>query len=195
MRTKGNISPQSSQSPADSAGRQPMKRLAPVLLGALAMAVVAAASSFGSSPNAGPRDALWGGGHFTWYIGDIPLERDFSLNVELGRFGDTDGTFVYGRNGSNGSSNSPSCLAISGNHAVIGGINAAGFKYVWYAVDNGTPASSIRDQVTPVLQLEPDELAQMPEGFPNVCPSPDTVVGGFPYSDLTGGDIVVRDVA
>jgi hypothetical protein len=172
-----------------------MKRLALVAVGAAAMALVAIAASFGAGGNGGPRDALWGGGHFTWYLGDLALQRDFSINVELGRFGDADGTFVYGNNGSNGSSNSPSCLAVSGNHAVIGGINAAGYKYVWYAVDNGTPASGTRDQVTPVLQLEPSELAQMPDGFPSVCPSPDSVVGGSPYSDLSGGDIVVRDAS
>lgn len=171
-----------------------MRRLAPIFAGACAMAIVAVATSFGASGNAGPRDALWGGGHFRWYFGELAQERDFSINAELGRFGDADGTFVYGNNGSNGNVNSVSCLAVSGNHAVIGGVFQLGGKYVLYAVDNGTPASAVRDQVTPVLLLEPAELAQMPEGFPNVCPSPDTVIGGTPYSDVTGGDIVVRDV-
>ena len=124
----------------------------------------------------------------------VAVATSFSVNVELGRFGDADGTFVYGDNGSSGSVNALSCLALSGNRAVIGGILASGTKYLWYAVDNGTPASGVRDQVRPLLQLEPADLAQLPAGFPRVCPSPDTVLGGFPYSDVTEGDIVIRDV-
>ena len=172
-----------------------MRKLLPILVGACAMAIVAVATSSGASSNAGPRDALWGGGHFRWYLGDLAFERDMSINVELGHFGDADGSFVYGNNGSNGSINSVSCLAVSGNHAVIGGVTQAGIKYLVYAIDNGTPASGVRDQITPVLQPDAADLAQLPEGFPKVCPSPDTVLGGFPYSDLTGGDIVIRDVS
>ena len=173
-----------------------MVKLALMMVGACAMAVVAVASSFGAnSNNAGPRDALWGGGHFVWDLGFGPNPRDFSVNIELGRFGDADGSFVYGNNGLNGNVNAPSCLTVSGNRAVIGGVNQAGFKYLWYAIDNGTPASAVRDAATPVLLLEPSEEAQLPAGFPKVCPSTDSVIGGIPYFDITHGDIVVRDVS
>lgn len=167
-----------------------MRKLALISTGAIAMAVVAVAASFGaSSSNAGPRDALWGGGHFQFAIGQLTLDRDFSVKAELGRFGQADGTFVY-----QARVDPVSCLSVSGNRAVIGGFDPNfGGEYLWYAVDNGTPAGATRDQVTPLLLLEPADLAQMPEGFPNVCPDPRTVVGGTPYSDLTAGDIVVFD--
>jgi hypothetical protein len=168
--------------------------MALILVGACAMAIIAVATSFGASPNSGPRDAVWGGGHFAFGFEGGTFPRDFSINEELGRFGDADGTFVYGNNGVSGSVNTPLCLAVSGNHAVIGGVNQSGLLYLWYAVDNGTPASGVRDQVTAVLGVEPGEIG-LPPGFPNVCPSPDTVFGGAPLNDLTGGDIVVRDVS
>jgi hypothetical protein len=170
-----------------------MRKLALVFVGACAMAVVSVAASSGAG-GAGPRDAVWGGGHFEGTIASVTFIRDFSVIVEQGRFGGGDGTFVYGRNGFFGSVNTPSCIAVSGNRAVIGGKSQAGQAYLWYAVDNGTPASAVRDAVTPLLLLEPGELAQMPTGFPKVCPSPDSVIGGAPYFDLTGGDIVIRDV-
>jgi hypothetical protein len=172
-----------------------MQRLALIAIGALAMAAVIGTTSFAAGSGGGPKDAIWGGGHFTWYIGETPFERDFSLNAELGRFGDAGGTFVYGRNGAFGIGNTVSCLAVSGNQAVIGGVNSAGFKYLVYFVDNGTPANASRDQVTPMLQLEPNEVLQMPADFPKVCPSPATPISGNPYYDLVGGDIVVRDVS
>lgn len=172
-----------------------MRRLALIVVGACAMAVVGVATSSGAGGGAGPRDAVWGGGHFEGTIGDLTFIRDFSVNVEQGRFGNADGSLVYGRNGFNGSVNAPSCIAVSGNRAVIGGVNQAGFKYLWYAIDNGTPASAVRDAATPVLQLEPDEVAQMPEGFPKVCPSPDQIIGNAPAFEISHGDIVVRDAS
>ena len=166
-----------------------MRKLALILTAAIATAVVGVAASSGaSSSNAGPRDALWGGGHFEFTFGGVTFPRDFSVKGDLGRFGQGDGSFVYG-----GRVDAVSCLAVSGNRAVIGGYDRDGGKYLWYAVDNGTPASATRDQVTALLLLEPGDLAQLPVGFPNVCPTPLTVVGGTPYDDLTHGDIVVFD--
>jgi hypothetical protein len=171
-----------------------MRKLALILVGACAMAAVLVAVSSGASSNAGPRDAVWGGGHLQFGFGGLTFDRDFSVNIELGRFGNAEGSFIYGNNGTSGGPRPISCLAVSGDHAVIGGADPSGNSYLWYAVDNGTPVSAVRDQVTPLLLLEPADLAQMPPGFPNVCPSPDAVINGSPYSELTGGDIVIRDV-
>jgi hypothetical protein len=174
-----------------------MRRIGFVLAGAAAMAIALAATSFGApSSNAGPRDAVWGGGHFTWSDSGGEHPRDFSVNAELGRFGDADGTLVYGNIGATlARTNAVSCLAVSGKYAVIGGTDQLGGRYLFYMVDSGRPSSAdSRDQVTPLLLLEPSDLAQMPAGFPSVCPSPTAVLNAIPYSDLTGGDIVVHDV-
>ena len=167
-----------------------MRKLAFILVGAAAMAVVAAATSSGAGGNGGPRDAVWGGGHADVSVGP----RDFSINVEQGRFGNADGSFVYGRNGVITVVDAePACIAVSGNRVVIGG-QSGGLGFVWYAVDNGKPGSATRDQITAVQLLDENDVAQMPAGFPKVCPSPDAPFGGVPYADVTGGDIVVRDV-
>jgi hypothetical protein len=173
-----------------------VKKLALIFVGAAAMAVVAVATSFGASATAGPRDAVWGGGHFAVTTGN-QFERDLSVTAELGRFGEANGTLVYGLNGvSSRPTDSVSCLAVSGNHAVIGGYDPAqGGPFLFYLVDNGPPSSQARDQVSPLLLLDENDVAQMPTGFPKVCPSPDFVFGGFSYSDLSAGDIVVRDVS
>lgn len=173
-----------------------MRKLAFILVGAAAMAVIAAAASFGAGGSAaGPHDAIWGGGHADVFVGGgIEVPRDVSVNVEQGRFGGADGSFVYGRNGlSTIVDAEPTCIAVSGNRAVIGGLSN-GEPFVWYAVDNGKPGGAVRDQVSAVLLLGPGDVAQIP-GFPNACPSPDTPVGGFEYRDLVGGDLVVRDVS
>lgn len=132
------------------------------------------------------------------------LPRDFSVSVERGPFGGGDGSFVYGRNGVRTIlDDETSCLRVLGNHAVVAGVadtvvvgdtTYAGLPFVWYAVDNGTPGSATRDAVTAVQLLEPADVAQMPDGFPKVCPAPDVPFGGVPYADVIGGDIVVRDV-
>jgi hypothetical protein len=173
-----------------------MKRLVWAIVGACAMAAIAVATSLGAGRSAaGPRDAGWGGGHADVFVG-ITVPRDFSLNVEQGRFGGADGSFVYGRNGVSTIVDAvPTCMAVSGNRAVIGG-QSGGFPFVWYAVDNGKTESGTRDQITPVLLLDdPNDVAQMPTGFPNVCPPPDTPFNAAPYADVTGGDIVIRDVS
>jgi len=166
-------------------------RLPSILIGALATAGVIVSASHGAGGSQDLRGAVWGGGHFEGTIGDVDFVRDFSVNVVQGRFGE--GTFVYGRNGVIGVVNSVSCVAVSGSHVVIGGVNPAGFKYVWYGIDNGTPESGTRDAATPMLQLDGHELAQMPAGFPKVCPSPTEILGDTPAFAVTHGDLVVRD--
>ena len=150
------------------------------------MAVVAAAVSFGASPNAGPRDAVWGGGHFTFDVGGFQVQRDFSLTAELGRFGQPDGSFVYGLNGvSARDSEVITCLAVSANRAVIAGWDAQqGWPFLFYVVDNGKPSSGRRDQVSPLLlvDMNNDDLSQLPNDFPNTCPSPDNLAfSGFSF--------------
>jgi hypothetical protein len=172
-----------------------LRRTALVAVGAGAMTAIGVATSSGASGGFAARDGVWGGGHFEGAIGGVTFVRDFSVNVTQGHFSGAGGSFVYGRNGFNAGVNSPSCIAVSGSRVVVGGVNQNGLKYLWYAIDNGTPASPTRDAATPVLLLEPDDVAQMPPGFPQVCPSPDPIIGGTPAFALTHGDIVVRDVS
>jgi hypothetical protein len=180
------------------------KRIGWLLAGAAAMAAVAVASSSGASPNAGPRDAVWGGGHFIAVAG--VFERDFSVNAELGRFrGVDEGAFVYGRNetGFFPSVDPPSCLSVQGNEAVIGGVShAGGVAYAWYAKDNGLPASGTRDEVSALMLYEESDVDKFGINFPTVCPTPSDFRGnpelyGIPgtqtiYS-LPYGDVVARD--
>jgi hypothetical protein len=172
-----------------------MKRI--LLLG-LIVAVMAgagmalSATSGGGMPG-GP--AIWGGGHAT------PLgDRDFSIAANHGR-----GTFLYGVYGLGTPvvGGNVTCLNVSGNYAVIGGIireahyapDFIGTPFLWYAVDNGGPSSSTRDQISASYLgwVSKADLAAagLPKGFPHVCPSA-IAPSDIPLVDLTAGDLVVQ---
>jgi hypothetical protein len=178
------------------------KRIGWVLLGASAMAAVAVATSFGAGATPGPRDAVWGGGHFHAVIGASEFDRDFSVNAGQGRFGSVDnGSFIYGLNSTIDLA-PPSCINVQGNEAVIAGVShAGGVAYAWYAKDNGTPGSATRDEVSAVLLLEQSDVEKL-SNFPAVCPTPTEfrtntevfgVFGAVPIFSLPYGDVVVRD--
>jgi hypothetical protein len=146
----------------------------------------------------GSKDAVWGGGRFEF---PGPIVRDFSVFAEGGPFSGARGQVTTGVNGALTIQRTEvTCVGASGNKAVVGGIirefvnpDFVGSYLLFYVIDNGLPGSATLDQTSGGLILDATDVAQMPRGFPKVCPSPETVLGGFQYNDITAGDIVVRD--
>jgi hypothetical protein len=177
-----------------------MKKLGYIVVGALVMGALAVGTSLAAGGGGNePRPALWGGGHFEGTSDGFTLVHDFSVNVEQGRFGQVGGSFIYGHNGVGTLIDAePSCIAAAGNRAVIGGTDrTSGLPFIVYFVDNGTPVSAVRDQMTPVALLSPEEVAQLPPGslptnFPAACPSASVPIESLPYFDVSTGDVVVR---
>jgi hypothetical protein len=93
------------------------------------------------------------------------------------------------------------CMTVEGNHASIGGILTAtpgqpgivdGDPFIIYVEDNGPVGSPTRDQISvlAILPANDPDRPLMPERFPEVCPSADSLYG---YAPLTSGDITVAD--
>jgi hypothetical protein len=154
-----------------------------------------AATSGGGLPGGEP--AVWGGGHAA-PIGD----RDFSIVATP-----DGGEFIWGQYGLE----SPflvgdvTCVKVSGNHAVIGGILRessayggayVGYPFIWFVIDNGKLAATAPDQVSPSYIVEKSDIANhwsgLTQAFPYVCPSFSAMGDDVTMADLTGGDIVVQ---
>lgn len=171
-----------------------------VLLVGIAMLVGAGVAWSSHAPESSdPRDAVWGGGRFELVAGTTALIRDFSLSGKEGRFRGADGDFVYGRNGINQIRFEVQCVNVSGSHAVVAGTiydagnpEFVGLTASFWLIDNGGTASATRDQASGLFINAPEDLALLPEGYPEVCPSATTTALFF---DVLYGDVVVHDAA
>jgi hypothetical protein len=157
-----------------------------------------AATSGGGLPGGEP--AVWGGGHFDPYFeGYGQLPRDFSIVATP-----DGGKWVYGVNGSGPRIVGPvTCMRVSGNHAVFGGIiredpyNAeyVGYLFIGYMTDNGRLAETTPDQVSANFVMEKPDIGWggITKSFPYVCPAFSAMSSDVQMWDLTGGDLVVQN--
>lgn len=181
------------------------------LIAGLLVATIAAAQS-----DEGPgtkHEYSFGVGNFgpgCWetHAGPFCTPFDYTMRlvgVGLGESGRAWGEFER-RNNSRGTSLSGrvTCMAVEGNRAAIGGfftIKASpqpGFEigdpFVFYVEDNGTIGTPTADRISALAALPADDPDRplMPDSFPWVCPSADSIYG---YLPLTNGDITVADHA
>lgn len=145
----------------------------------------------------GGERAVWGGGH-----ADIFAGREFSIVATP-----DGGEFLYGKAGSAipAIGGDVTCVRVSGNHAVIGGIirengvsgTYVGWPFLWYVTDNGKLAATTPDQVSAGYIVDPPSIAEkwggLTRSFPYVCPPFSDLPTSEPLYDLTGGDIVVQN--
>jgi hypothetical protein len=184
-----------------------MKLIAAVL-GALVAAVALTATSLAASAdddgNANRADQLFGGGRFQFDFdqsegGVLILPRELSI-------------YATGRNGKNGTGTrwygnpnaaSPvgsaeiTCVNVEGTLGVVAGATTPGqlqgMPYVQYFDDDGPPGPG-QDMITPVFILAATDLANMPRGFPRVCPSATPPAAwGAVWAPLESGDIALVD--
>jgi hypothetical protein len=165
-----------------------------VLAGALAVAGLAY-STGGPNAQLVNQDRLYGGGGTDpgCFVPDIGFCRVVSTDFSIDAHATGTGNAAYGDLvARNGSHNQVTCLAVDGNHAVVGARNAGGLTATFY-VDNG-PGQL--DLVSP-LYSGPDDPSQWPPGFPYVCPSPDVGAPAFglipSFIPISRGNIVVQD--
>jgi hypothetical protein len=171
---------------------------------AAAGALVATGGVGLAGPGALPGDSAYGGGRHalgTCTDGTTPFcppgGREFSLVANATRAGRSgDGSFEYA-NPTSGAvilSGDVTCLEVDGEQAVVGGrVNegpTTGAGFLFYIEDRGRPGSAIRDRISPVFVLAPDEE---PPGFPRRCPSFEEDVEGVGYFESTYGDVAVID--
>ena len=88
------------------------------------------------------------------------------------------------------------CMSVEGSRAAIGGRLSLshpqfpGEPFIIWVEDNGPLGSPTPDRIS-ALGILPEgdpDLPLMPERFPRVCPSPESLYG---YAPLTAGDITV----
>lgn len=191
-------------------------RLLSAVTGALVagLAVATIATARGDAGGLGKRDIVFGAGTFgpgcaETHAGPFCITAQFTFRLlarSRGHGGRASGVFER-RNDVNGNTflTEVTCANVEGNRAAIGGIvtrtpspdpsSGTGVPFILYVEDNGTLDRSdgtTPDRISPFAVLpegDPD-LSLMPEGFPRVCPSPESIYGYFP---LTSGDITVSD--
>jgi hypothetical protein len=118
--------------------------------------------------------------------------RDFSVDAHVKKQGENVyGFLTTGRNGIGSVQTDVTCVSIDGNRAVVGGIKrTTGGGRVVFLIDNGPPSSTVRDQSSAWF-VDPLDAEGWPDGFPYVCPTPDSAINGTGYLDIHSGDIVV----
>src|SRR5919197_2029925 len=148
------------------------------------------------------QDRVYGGGHispgcFTNSSLCIEAPRNFAVDGHAQGDGtEATGNSTYGAPGGFEAYRSVTCVRVSGNHAVVGGIIESGtntdpgYWYVQYYVDRGGPAIGDRDLLSPPWN-DVAGTPGWPSGFPYACPSPTTgFPGGEPiYREVDGGDV------
>jgi hypothetical protein len=86
------------------------------------------------------------------------------------------------------------CLSAVGNTVVVGGyLNSPAIlrniPFVEYAVDNGASGDLVSD--LGFFPFEDPDLAFLPVGFPNVCPSPGLLASIYGYLPVQSGGVVL----
>ena len=162
-----------------------MRRVVAVLFAVAVLGAAAAAYAGSSTPTGLPSgNAVFGGGHFAFY--NTGTDRDFSLSATKGTSGSKAvGTLIY----SQGETIvQVTCLNISGNEAVVGGIVRSSstetlgtFDYMMFT-DNSMPGSGGTPDAVSGLGLTGQQGKQP-------CPAFDPTVTTNP---LTGGDVLVH---
>lgn len=179
--------------------------IAGALVAGLSVATIAAARTDGDDGLRRSRNYAFGVGTFgpaCWQTHGGPFCAPFNYTVRLlgVQHGNRRawGLFERRNNVTGGKLSGPvTCITVDGNRASIGGFftgpgNIPGDPYVFYVEDNGPPGSATPDQVSALAALpegDPDRPL-MPDRFPYVCPSADSIYG---YAPLTSGDITVAD--
>lgn len=179
-----------------------------VVAGLSVATIAAAATSEGDGRPRAPAHSFGAGGFgpgcWQTYAGPfcVPYAYTFRLlAVQRGRSGRAWGVFERRNNATGGLfAGRVTCTTVVGNRAAIGGVLSAtstafgGEPFVIWVEDNGTLGSPTPDQISALLVLPPGDPAWplMPERFPRVCPSPDSLTG---YLPLTSGDVTVESRA
>lgn len=188
-------------------------RLLAAVLGALvaglSVATIAAArSAEDGSSNSSYSFGVGNFGPGCWetHAGPFCTPFDYTMRligVGLGESGRAWGEFER-RNNPRGTSLSGrvTCTTVEGNRAAIGGfftIKASpqpGFEvgdpFVFYVEDNGQIGTPVADRISALAVLPADDPDRplMPDAFPWICPSADSIYG---YLPLTSGDITVAE--
>ena len=172
---------------------------------ALALALLGgAAVAYSAIVSDGVTDQTFvsGGGRFgpgTFPSGfTIAQPRDFSVDAHVDKKGaKVTGVFYYGNNSGPSliADGNVTCVSIEGNRSAVGGVVSsgafAGYGFVVFLTDNGTPASAMRDQSSPVF-LDVLASTDWPAGFPTVCPTPSSGYNTIGYLDIHSGDVIVH---
>ena len=184
------------------------------LLGAIAGALAAGLSvaTIAAATGGGPqlaRDYTYGVGNYgpaCWQTHGGPFCSPFHFTSRLLAVQQGNqrawGQFERHNNDNGGTFFGPvTCVTVDGNRAAIGGVLteapgqpgiSVGDPYIVYVEDNGRPGSTSADEIS-VLAILPEgdpDRPLMPPGFPDVCPSADSIYG---YAPLTSGDITVTE--
>lgn len=177
------------------------------LVVALAIAVLATAGIASSmvSTGGGARVIhVYGGGRVgpgTFPSGNLTFPGPRDLSVDAHASGAAiSGHLYYGNNEAANLifGGDVTCLTVRGNRAAVGGVIREGgdpatvdYGFVIFLADNGSPASSTRDQSS-AAYIDPLSAPEWPRGFPHVCPDPNGAFNTDGYLDLHSGDIVVE---
>lgn len=179
--------------------------IAGALLAGLSVATIASAVTDEGSTTPTAQDHAFGAGNFgpgCWQTTAGPFCTPYNYTFRLLGIQRGDSTQAWGvferRNNVTGGGlhGEVTCMTTSGNRAAVGGYLSASSSqfpdepFVIWVEDNGTLGAATPDQISALLVLPPDDpgLEFMPEGFPRVCPSADSLSG---YLPLTSGDITV----
>jgi hypothetical protein len=182
--------------------------LAGALLAGLSVSTIAAARDFDGDSGGGPRGYTFGVGTYgpaCWQTDGGPFCTPFSYTARTLAVQKANhrawGVFER-RNNLNGNTfrGTVSCLTVDGNRAVIGGmltqqpgpVPPDDVPFVIYLEDNGPTGSATPDQISALAIFPAGDpgLADLPPGFPYLCPSVRSIYG---YAPLTSGDITVAE--
>jgi hypothetical protein len=175
------------------------------LLAGLAVATIATAEGVESATPG--RAHAFGAGTFgpgCWQTHGGPFCVPFNytfrlLGISEGQSGSARGVMERRNNVTGGTFRGDvKCMTVSGNEASIGGVltsPVAGDPFLLYVRDNGTlsPADgSNPDEISALSVLAPGDpdLALLPDRFPQVCPTANSIYG---HLALTAGDFTVSD--
>ena len=184
-----------------------MLRMVSAALGSVV--VLAATGAAIAHSTAGPngqlaaQDRLWGGGGTEpgCFVPDIGFCRVGPTNFALDAHATGSGNAASGDRVGAGLQEEVTCLKVDGRNAVVGGIvrsnpanpSGVGDLFLQFFVDNGSTPG--QDLVSP-FYTGPGPSG-WPQGFPYVCPSPDTGVPALglfrSFIPVSRGDIVVQD--
>lgn len=176
------------------------------------LAVATIATGTGANSATPGNDHVFGAGTFgpgCWPTNGDPFCVPFNYTVRLlgvsqGESGRGSGVMERRNNVTGGTFRGEiTCMSVVGHRAAVGGFFTlapgtqgitAGDPFVLWVQDNGTLAAAdgdAPDQISVLVALPPGDpgLADMPDGFPSVCPSADAPG----YLPLTAGDITVSD--
>jgi len=170
--------------------------------------LVASGAAYSSLAAGGPSEDPFvvGGGRFGPGCFDVPTSfcfanpRDLSVDAHLEKKGTkVTGVAYYGNNaGVLRNRIDVTCVSIVGNEAAIGGIiresvspETVGFGALIFLKDEGSPGLTTRDRSSPLFI---DALGPAwPEGFPYMCPAPNSPINNIGYQNIHSGDIVISD--